>query len=253
MDCHVHSAFSADSLTKITQLQAQPHPITLTDHYDIHDLLGSDFRFDPDSYFDTLLPIRNDHLLIGVEIGLREEGGEEIRAMLDKYPFDFVLGSVHAPFNAPTKFDFYNDHAFSGMDQLEAQTYYFQEVLRSIEYWPEIDALSHLDYVIRAAQAPGRELLIKQCSQELQAIFKALVEREIVLEVNTRRFNQASFLNDWNDILSLYRKAGGRYVVMGSDAHSAPGIYRHFSEVGQLVEQHGLEQVYFKHRQLKKW
>jgi len=253
MDCHVHSLFSSDSRTTIDQLKAQARPITLTDHYDIHARQGSDFRFDPTAYFEQLLPVRDDNFLIGVEIGLRQEGDREIRSMLEDYPFDFVLGSVHAPFDAPTKHDFYMDQTFLGMDQLAAQTYYFEEVLRSVEFWPEMDALSHLDYVIRSAQAPGRELLIEPCTDLIEAIFIAMVDRQIVLEVNTRRFSQASFLSDWHGLLKLYRQAGGRQVVLGSDAHSAAGIYRHFDQVGQIIRQYGLERVYFDRRVMKQW
>lgn len=249
MDSHLHSLFSADSNTRLQELLSQNRPLTLTDHFDIHPAQDVDYRFEPDDYFETLLPLRSDQFLIGIEAGMRQEARDTVYRMMHDYPFDFVLGSVHAPFDKDSPDDFYQDQTFLGMDQLRAQSYYFTEVRRSVEYWGEIDALAHLDYVLRSARAPGRHLLIDECSEQIWAIMKALVEQDIVLEVNTRRFEKPSFEADWRGLLSSYKRAGGQFVTMGSDAHKAAGTYRHFETVKRLIEEYSLRVVYFKNRE----
>lgn len=248
MDTHVHSRFSPDSNAKISDITAQGYPVTLTDHYDVHTAQDTIFQVDVKEFFKELLPQRNDNFLLGIEIGLRQEGREGILNLLESYPFDFVLGSVHAPFDLDSPNDFYMEQTFTGMTALEAQQFYFGEVLRSVQVWREIDALAHLDYVLRAAKTPGKRLLIEECQETIEAIFLKMVEFDIALEVNTRRFSQEHSLDDWRKLLALYRVAGGKFVTIGSDAHAAQGIGRQFEQAKSMLDQFDLTWVYFKER-----
>ena len=107
-DCHMHSSFSADSETPMEDMiqaaiSRNLSGICFTEHFD------PDYPADPDGLtFDLDIPAyhaRLHHLKekysqdlqihFGIEIGLQPHLARQFRQLLEDYPFDFVIGSVH--------------------------------------------------------------------------------------------------------------------------------------------------------------
>ena len=82
--------------------------ICFTDHFDKDDLeWGEEGIFDVDAYFTEMQKLQEEYekrlnIRIGIELGLRTYLKEYYEKLTKKYPFDFIIGSVH---NVPFKKD----------------------------------------------------------------------------------------------------------------------------------------------------
>ena len=113
-DCHMHTEFSTDSEASVkSMLDAAAacglDAVCITDHMDLDfppqesEVIApgeTPFWFDADAYFRTLAPLREAYrgrldVRIGMEIGLQPHLGERYRELVQRYPFDYVIGSVH--------------------------------------------------------------------------------------------------------------------------------------------------------------
>ncbi|WP_459130180.1 histidinol-phosphatase HisJ family protein [Guggenheimella bovis] len=249
-DTHLHSYFSTDSRTKPEELikASETIGITITDHQDVRDSYRKPYCHDPKAFFEAYEPIRSDKLLLGVEIGMTKDALEFLKDDMKSYPYDFLLGSVHSLYVGGPPDGYSNDIVFESKDPVEAQRQYVKGVIRAIEDFFPIDALAHLDYVCRYSDIPGKDFYVEELREDLLTLFKLLVEKEVSLEVNTYRFKNPHALTEWKLLLSYYKECGGEHVTLGSDAHLAMHIGRHFDTALELIESVGLTPCYYKMR-----
>ena len=103
----MHTSFSHDSKAAPEEMVLGAigkglEIICFTDHYDKDEMeWGEESIFDPEEYFNVLRPLQEKYrgridIRIGVELGLLPYLGDYYRAFTDRYPFDFVIGSVHS-------------------------------------------------------------------------------------------------------------------------------------------------------------
>ena len=81
---------------------------------------------------------------IGVELGLQPHLGGYYREFIKKYPFDFVIGSVHVIGST----DSAAGKLFIGRSD-EEDTALLWKTLTDIREFDGFDVLGHLDYVVR--------------------------------------------------------------------------------------------------------
>ena len=103
-DCHIHTEFSSDSETKITDQVERAIALGLdhicfTDHMDM-DYPEGEFELDTDAYVKRVLELQEEYkdrirICLGVELGMQEHLKDRQQAYIEKYPFDFVIGSMH--------------------------------------------------------------------------------------------------------------------------------------------------------------
>ena len=103
-DCHIHTEFSSDSETKITDqieraIALGLDHICFTDHMDM-DYPEGEFELDTDAYVKRVLELQEEYkdrirICLGVELGMQEHLKDRQQAYIEKYPFDFVIGSMH--------------------------------------------------------------------------------------------------------------------------------------------------------------
>lgn len=108
-DHHLHSEFSDDSETELTDIVEQAlhlgmSEICITDHHDIDypkDEEGHTFLLDTDRYISAVRKLQEQYknkltIRLGVELGLMSHIADKIIAYTDKYhDFDFIIGSSH--------------------------------------------------------------------------------------------------------------------------------------------------------------
>src|SRR5665647_1269850 len=98
-DSHMHTYFSTDSEMVIDEAVARGQElnigITITEHMDISYPGALPFIFDVDQYFAKYKEYHSDRVLLGIEIGMRSDCLDENCRLVEAYPFDYVIGSVH--------------------------------------------------------------------------------------------------------------------------------------------------------------
>ena len=248
-DSHIHTEFSSDSSMKISNAISKANElnigIILTEHLD-QDYPDKDlFKLDIPNYFNNYSKYQNNNLLLGIEIGLTLPSFNIINEKAKNFNYDFILGSVHAVYDE----DIYVEYCKrSDLSQKEFFTNYLKFMLEVINKYDCFDSLAHFDYPCRYTQFHNNEITLHEHSEILDEIFKTLISKGKVLELNTRRIdNNDAFLN-MLQIYNRYKELGGKYLTLGSDAHDIDNIAINFKKALLLTEKLNLKPIYFKNR-----
>ena len=248
-DSHTHTKFSADSEMKAADAIARAASLNLglvfTEHFD--EELEGNFKFNPAEYFGEYKNLRGDKVRLGVEVGLTKTAREVNKKFVDSADFDQVIGSIHMLDGE----DIYHKEYFNGKDKFSVYTNYFS-VMAEEAAVQDFDVLGHIDYICRAATYDDTSIDYETFKAYIDKVLKIVVEREKVLELNTRRLNREGIFTELKPVYESYKKIGGRYVTIGSDAHRAEVIGDHFKAALKFVEEIGLTPVTFCERKLQK-
>lgn len=261
-DIHIHSEYSPDSVCPVAQicesaLQKKLDLICITDHCDLYsdenprEIL--EYRKKVlDGITETAQNYQGVQTLIGVELGGGFIFPELAQAVVDSQPFDVVIGSVHGIIfrgerKSTSKFD------FSAVDE-ETMLEYLDCYMDAAIYIAEkldIDVLGHLTYYLRYTNGKyHRNLDWRIHEDKIRRIFRAIIARNIALEINTSCVG--SFYDEWipcKDVIDLYLDMGGRLFTLGSDAHKSERIARGFEDVKNYLREKGVDRlVYYKNR-----
>ena len=114
-----------------------------------------------------------------------------------------------------------------------------------------VDVLAHIDYIARYAPYDNPEISYGDFREDIDDVLRAVIETGTVLELNTRRLGSRRALKELVPVYQRYRELGGRYVTVGSDAHTADAVACHFHTAEELVDTLGLQIVTFRSRQLE--
>lgn len=255
-DCHLHSQYSFDGQEPVealcqAALQAGLAGITVTDHVELGAQVqpGWRARFQ-DGYQQALKAARDFagrlEVFAGVELGQPLEDPAAASQLLGDCGLDFVLLSLHS---LPGGEDFYFiDYASQPAGPLLRQ--YFLTLYQMVSCC-DFDSLAHLTYPLRYMRAAGLQAELQAYEHLLLEIFRVLVRREKALEVNTgdlQRPGGALSPQLWE--LSLYRRAGGRLVTLGSDAHQCAWVGGGLDRAAALLRQAGFRQgAFYRGRQ----
>ncbi len=250
-DLHLHTNHSSDSREILENyckraIALGVDCLCFTEHAD-HNPKDPGFGFyDAGAFFEELRIARQTYggrlkLLAGIEFSephLYKAGLESYA----KLPYDFILGSIH----------FWGDDLFPsdmirrGIPAEKCFEEYWPEVLKAVKSGG-FDCVGHLDFPKRYYRelSYDRELLAEICTE--------MVKRDIILEVNTSSLRAGLDEAMPNaDMLGIYKKCGGRYFTMGSDAHSAKDLYTFVDQARKVPLELGLEEVYFEAREMLK-
>lgn len=164
-DCHIHTEFSSDSETKITDQVERAIALGLdhicfTDHMDM-DYPEGEFELDTDAYVKRVLELQEEYkdrirICLGVELGMQEHLKERQQAYIEKYPFDFVIGSMHLIHGE----DPYFGKIYEEMGDEEAYREYFRATLENLKRAPKIHTLGHLDYAVQLRERERQILFL---------------------------------------------------------------------------------------------
>lgn len=250
-DNHVHTEFSADSeMTAEEALRfaaGRDLGLVFTEHYDCAYPEAIDFTFDPEAYWKKYEPLRSENLRLGVEIGMCSNDEQQNLAFIAQAPFDMVIGSIHLLDGQ----DIYYKEFYEGREKPAVYQHYFALMASLLRTHAFVDVLGHIDYIARYAPYENPELSYANFSEKIDAVLQAAVDTDTVMELNTRRLKSRLARKELMPIYRRYRELGGRYVTLGSDAHTADAIGNSFSEAAEMTEACGLQLVTFCQRKLE--
>ena len=253
-DMHMHTWFSTDSEACPRDMADEAvrkglKTICFTDHFDKDDLeWGEEGIFDVDAYFAEMQKLQEEYagklnIRIGIELGLRTYLKDYYEELTKKYPFDFVIGSVH---NVPYKKDaegniLYTDPAaeklFTDRTDKEAYRLMMETTLENVRTSDCFQTLGHLDYVVRYGKSREKEYSYTDYADIIDEILKLLIEKEKGLEVNSAGLKYGlPFAHPHPDVLKRYRELGGEIITIGADAHKPEHIAYDFAKAEEILK-----------------
>lgn len=253
IDIHVHSRFSFDSEENpenyIRTAQELCVPVLgFSEHYDYDAFLdGADIGLtDINAYLNYINKVKSavntPEILCGIEFGYSEKATPEYKKTAEKYPFDYIINSVHT---LPDRGDCYFDEFFKGKTIRELYYDYFNAVLQSVKADYDYQIIGHIGYVSRYRTGEGTKILYKDYSDILDEILKEIIKRDKCLEINSSRGSSGSrFLPDF-DVIERYVKLGGSKLSFGSDAHRTENYLKNSAELRNFLKSIGVETLYY--------
>ena len=250
-DSHVHTEVSADSEMSLEAARQKAAALglglVLTEHQDFDYPGNLDFTFSPERYWKKYGAFREKELRLGVEIGL--EPGKAARCLdfIAQVPFDLVIGSIHLL----ERQDIYYPEFYEGKGQDEVYRQYLQAMEACLREYPFLDVCGHIDYIARYAPYEDPAVQYAAYQDEIDAVLRAAIEQDTLMELNTRRLAERLARKELVPIYKRYHELGGRYVTLGSDAHTEDAIGSNFAAAGELAEACGLKIVTFCQRKMQ--
>ena len=268
-DFHIHTPYCGHAHGKIidyveTAIQQGMKKICFTDHLERYYLTASqkkrywDWGMNKQNlarYFQELEDVKatyKDRIAIrsGLEIDYIEGAEDMIIPLIEKYPYDFLLGSVHCL----PKFGWKHIANYTEKDMWPIFNEYFRAA-KAIVSASIFDSLAHIDFIWRYAKWPAKKSM---------AIFKLIED-----VVQTASFNNVAIELNSNGYLwsQIYTIIGGdpfeillenirKYkvpITIGSDAHKPQYVGKAFKELAHLLKIMGIKQYCTYEKKRKKW
>lgn len=248
-DLHTHSEFSFDGSASLVQMAEAARNngvdvVAVTDHCDLLDI-PEGFRVYLGREQERLQAFREyrqagagPELLYGIEVGNADEYPQRFGEIMAGRQFDLVIGSVHF---LPDGRDIYLC-PYASREEIDRMFRDYFTSMRSLAEMGEFDTLAHLDYPVRVLKGKISGSSVLPYQDLIEPILEALVRNKIALELNTRGtydWQNRVGPEDW--VLTRYRQLGGRFVTIGSDAHTAQRIGAGFQEALAALKRNGFD------------
>lgn len=270
LDCHTHTCLSPDGVGTLQEMHRRAKELDLqvwavTEHVEMNRFFGREHysakpRNAEEAYhYDRVLgrslravaEMRRGEpvciLLCGMEMG-QANADFALSEEVQKDPrLDFVLASLH---ELKGEEDFYFLD-YRQRDPLKLLERYFLELL-NIARWNRFDALGHLTYPLRYIEGEaGIRVDLSHFSEQIDMIFRTLIQNGKGLELNTSGFRQKyGKAMPTPALLKRYRELGGEILTIGSDAHQAADLAKGIPKGLALAEELGFRYVtYFEKRE----
>ncbi|MEG0355158.1 MAG: PHP domain-containing protein, partial [Lachnospiraceae bacterium] len=155
-----------------------------------------------------------------------------------KYPFDFVIGSVHVV----DRMDPYEGVLFQGKSDEEIYERTFEQTVENIKAVKDFDVLGHIDYIIRYGKHKAQGYSYEKYAPYLDAILKTVIECGKGIELNTSGFKYGlGFCHPHPDIIKRYKELGGEIITIGADGHRPEHIAYDFDKVSDILKDCGFK------------
>jgi len=183
---------------------------------------------------------------IGIEADYMEGKSEEIKALVDAYPYDFVIGSVHFI----KKWAFDDPREKEKWENADVEMIYerYYNLLQQSAKTGIYDIIGHADLVKKFGHRSKNDLtdLVDQTAR----VFK---ETGVCIEINTSGLRKpVKEIYPHSDILKIYNKYDIP-IIFGSDAHEPEHVGADFDKALALAKEAGYgEHVVFKQRKIEK-
>ena len=172
------------------------------------------------------------YVLLGIEADYRPQTVPEVRSLLDAFPFDYVIGSVHHlgmwGFDDPRQMGEYDER---DIDEVWIE---YLELVGDAAESGLFTILGHLDLVKKFGFRPTRVLEF-----ELRHLIDRVARAGVLVEINTAGLHKPiGEVYPTPDILRRLCDAGVA-VTFGSDAHLPSEVGRDFDHAVELAHTAG--------------
>ena len=247
----MHTNFSHDSEATPEQMiegaiRKGLEVICFTDHYDKDNMSwGPEDIFEPEPYFQTLVPLQEKYrgkieVRIGVELGLQPHLGEFYHEFVAKYPFDFVIGSLHSVRRKDVVYGMRHDPEFQKLTDEEFYRITLEEMLEDVRKNQDFDVLGHIDYMVRYGKAQEKEYSYARYADIIDEILRTVIGKGKGIELNMAGLKYGlPFAHPHPDILKRYRELGGEIITVGADGHKPEHIAYDYDKVSDILKSCG--------------
>ncbi len=266
-DYHVHTEFSDDSeypMESVIQdaIRKGLDEICFTDHvdygikndYDDNDAIHyrKGIPGEPEKmpvlnvnypeYYKTFLSMKEKYksqitLKLGLEFGMQRHTMEKYEKLFSRYPFDFILLSVHEVDDK----EFWTQDYQKGKTQEEYNDGYYQELLYLVKHYHDYSVLAHMDLIVRYDKEGVYPF--EKRKPILTEILKTVIKDGKGIEVNTSSHRYGlKDLTPSRDILRLYHELGGKIITIGSDSHKEEHLGAYIDETKEELKRLGFTQ-----------
>ncbi|MFI3166714.1 MAG: histidinol-phosphatase HisJ family protein [Bacillota bacterium] len=264
IDLHIHTSFSSDSKEDMENYiikaieTGQYNTIGFTEHFDFdyaYSGIRSDF-VDFVGFFKKIAEMKEKYkgqikILVGAEFGYADnENAMALTNMIwDKYPLDYAINSVHLVDNEDV---WYADY-FKNRTKEEAYGKYLKWIRKSLDTKTKFHILAHLGYCQRKAIYQDKLLNYCDFPELFDDIFKTMIERDIILEINTSTRGICDLIPSV-EALIRYKELGGKLITFSSDAHQVERIFDRYEYVCNVAKELGFEGfAYVENGELKQY
>lgn len=259
-DYHVHTKFSDDSVYPMEEVVKDAirmglDEICFTDHVDYGVKEDWDSKVpmkyrngepvanvDYPRYAEEICRMRRQYgdritIRMGMEFGMQMHTIPRFQALYDRYPFDFILLSVHQVEDR----ELWTQSFQSGRTQKEYNERYYKELLDLTEHYQNYSVLGHLDLIVRYDE--NGVYPFEKLRPLVAQLLRTVIENGKGIEVNTswRRYGLTD-LTPSKAILELYRDLGGRILTLGSDSHKPEHLGAYMTETRELLKTMGFRE-----------
>jgi histidinol-phosphatase (PHP family) len=251
-DYHNHTRWSPDGKGSMEEYVAKARErgiseIGFSDHMLVHKLKCYP-RMAPESmpgYVQSFLDVRERSKLpvkLGIEMDFIPGNAEAVRDFISKYPFDYVIGSVHL----------IGDWEFE--DQNRVQEFLKRDIMQVYEDYFSLvkqlcktgffNILAHPDLIKIRGFKPNRDF-----SALLTDVAETMAEADVCAEINMRGLSRPCKEIYPSEHFLRILHAHDVHITFGSDAHEPDELGRYLSEGIRLAKKVGYTSAsVFDHR-----
>ncbi len=258
-DYHVHSEFSNDSIYPMEEVISDAinkglDEICFTDHVDygvkedwdsgkeiIYQNGEPMMNVDYPKYFDKLEKLKKqyqDKIVIkkGMEFGVQQHTVNQYESLFTKYPFDFIILSIHQIDNL----EFWTQDYQKNKTQSQYNLEYYEEIYNVIQKYKNYSVLGHMDLIARYDKQGVYPF--EKVKPIVEKILKQVIMDNKGIEFNTsyKRYGLKNTTPSI-DILKLYKKLGGKIITIGSDCHKKDHLGFYIEEAKKLLKELGFK------------
>ena len=268
VDYHVHTAYSDDSEYPMeTAVRDAIHmgmtEICFTDHVDYgvkrdwDDPRGMLYRrggpgepermplanIDHPRYAEEIASLKEKYapyisIKMGAEFGMQRHTIPEFEKLFSRYPYDFIILSVHQVDNR----EFWNQEYQKGRGQEEYIMGYYEEIHALVHRYTHYSVLGHLDLISRYDKAG--DFPFEKIQPVITGILECVIQNGKGIEVNTSCFRYGlPDLTPSRKILELYKSMGGQILTIGSDSHKKEHLGSRIPETLSVLKEMGFRTI----------
>jgi histidinol-phosphatase (PHP family) len=196
-------------------------------------------------YFSELSDLRDVFekqikIKIGLEIDYIEGAEDMLHPLLDQYPLDFCIGSIHCM----PRFGWKHISDYSAAASVPIYKEYFRLAQAAIKSGI-FNSLAHLDFIWRYIQWPpnSNELVFQDITDTIELATK----NKVCVEVNANgylwsRDNEIHEIQPYEFLLDEIKRCGTD-ITLGSDAHGPMMVSKSFPEIIKRLHTKGITNV----------
>jgi histidinol-phosphatase (PHP family) len=219
--------------------------IAFTEHFD-RVRVGMCFeKYDADGFFKSIEDCRTRFgpqgltIKAGVEVGEIHLNRSEVDAVLNAYPYDLVLGSLHWVRGE----NIFERPYFQKRDPRAAARDYFAELTEMVD-GGGFNIMSHMDVFKRMGFNVYHQFNIAEYEEYVRPVFAACIRNGIAPEINTSALRMpVRQTHPTLEAIRWYREMGGERLSIGSDSHSPAQLGTGLDVAIQVAKDAGFTQL----------